>query len=416
MNAPLTLRAYQARAVDTLRACHRGIVWSPAGSGKTIIAAAALDREATDSPIPLRIAWVANTQEQVEQAENALALFNLRARADVMVCCAASEPDLIGFDIVVVDECHHAAATGWALSLSRATGRVWGLTATPYRADEKAPDVFKVIGPIVCEISREEVGEKLAPATVRWLIPHSEWELNKPVEIAAAPELRQYHARRSDFDDTMRRRILYRHAFELGIIAHANRNRLVVSEAASAIADGHSVLVIVRTVEHGQALAARVPGAELVFAKLPVRRRRELIAAFRDGSLKCLISTSLADEGLDVPRASVLVLACGGRSSAKTEQRTGRVLRAFSGKSAGLIVDFHDQGHGMLVSQSRARSRLYQSLGYREVWVSERESLTAQGQESKCDLHCEARTDLLEPLNRSHRLEEAPTQGVRRLP
>jgi superfamily II DNA or RNA helicase len=146
----------------------------------------------------------------------------------------------------------------------------------------------------------------------------------------------------------------------------------------SATGTGHSVLVIVRTVEHGQALALRIPGSEVVFAKLPTRRRRELIAAFRDGSLKCLISTSLADEGLDVPRASVLILACGGRSSAKTEQRTGRVLRAFSGKSEGRIVDFHDQGHGMLISQSRARSRLYQSLGYREVWIPQGESLRTE--------------------------------------
>ena len=88
------------------------------------------------------------------------------------------------------------------------------------------------------------------------------------------------------------------------------------------------------------------------------------VAAFRAGGLKVLIATSLADEGLDVPRASVLILACAGRSAGKVEQRTGRVLRSFAGKDCGIIHDFTDTQHFMLHSQSKARMKLYQRLGY----------------------------------------------------
>lgn len=77
-----------------------------------------------------------------------------------------------------------------------------------------------------------------------------------------------------------------------------------------------------------------------------------------------MIATSLADEGLDVPRANILILAGGGRSGARIEQRTGRVLRTFHGKSRGVIYDFFDTQHYYLLAQSKRREKLYQSLNY----------------------------------------------------
>ena len=83
-----------------------------------------------------------------------------------------------------------------------------------------------------------------------------------------------------------------------------------------------------------------------------------------------LFSSSLADEGLDVPRASVLVLAAGGRSAGKLEQRAGRVLRPFEGKSAGVVHDFLDRGCLFGHAQARARTKVYEKLGYHPEVVS----------------------------------------------
>ena len=68
---------------------------------------------------------------------------------------------------------------------------------------------------------------------------------------------------------------------------------------------------------------------------------------------------------LEIARAAnVLILASGGRSSAKTEQRTGRVLRAFAGKSHGIIYDFLDKPSTMMSNHAKKRLATYRALGY----------------------------------------------------
>jgi superfamily II DNA or RNA helicase len=146
--------------------------------------------------------------------------------------------------------------------------------------------------------------------------------------------------------------------------ANENRNSAIVSLLNQETQAGQSSLCLVASIDHGGLLAARVPEARLVHSKLGNRVRRGLIGAFRDGSLRVLFATSLADEGLDVPRASRLVLAAGGRSSAKLEQRAGRVLRPFEGKSHGVVHDFLDRGALFAWQQAKARMRAYDELGY----------------------------------------------------
>jgi superfamily II DNA or RNA helicase len=94
------------------------------------------------------------------------------------------------------------------------------------------------------------------------------------------------------------------------------------------------------------------------------KNRRNALEAFKAGELKRLVATSLCDEGIDLPIASVLVLVSGGRSRAKTEQRTGRVLRQFAGKESGLIYDFVDKFHGLMYKHFRQRLAVYKQLGY----------------------------------------------------
>lgn len=155
--------------------------------------------------------------------------------------------------------------------------------------------------------------------------------------------------------------------------ANETRNSAVVQLATSEAAAGESVLVLVHSIEHGEGLAARIPGAKLVHSKVGAKSRRELIDAFRVGTLRVLFATSLADEGLDVPRASRLILVSGGRSAGKLEQRAGRVLRPHAGKNGGIIHDFKDQGMMFAHAQAKARFKVYDKLGYSPEIVSYRE-------------------------------------------
>ena len=103
----------------------------------------------------------------------------------------------------------------------------------------------------------------------------------------------------------------------------------------------------------------------MCYSKMSKKDRASVLETFKEGKVKCIIATSLADEGLDLPKANVLIMVSGGRSEAKTIQRTGRVLRAFPGKTHGLIYDFLDRQHPMMERHANKRIATYRKLGYR---------------------------------------------------
>ena len=146
--------------------------------------------------------------------------------------------------------------------------------------------------------------------------------------------------------------------------AHPGRNSTAVGLALKEMSAGHSVLMLVHSVEHGESFVERIPGSKMVHSKLGAKLRRATIDDFRSGTLRTLVATSLADEGLDVPRASRLILVAGGRSATKLEQRAGRVLRPFEGKEGGVIHDFMDRGAMFALAQANARVKTYCRLGY----------------------------------------------------
>lgn len=367
----MTLRDYQLPAIAQIIRSRRGIVQAPAGSGKTIIGAAALDQWSGPrcrlSRRKMNVAWVANTLEQCTQAIKAMGMFPaIREHADVAVFCYQSGRSMDDFDLVILDECHHIAAPAFRLALAQNNGWRWGLSATPNRADELQTDVFELIGPIVHVVERDALvnAGQLAKAKVIIHSPNEPGELEQEITKLAMKEF-ETRCRRFRFntsDQEQKNRCVWQFANEIGIATNQKRNDHIVELGIKHSDD--STLIIIGKIEHGDALCERIPNSLVVHSKLGAKRRREAIAAFGAGNLKCMIATSLADEGLDVPRANVLILAAAGRSAAKAEQRTGRVLRAFHDKTHGTIHDFNDQQHYFLKAQSKQRIRLYESLGY----------------------------------------------------
>ena len=91
----------------------RGIVQAPAGSGKTLIAAGALDAVIASRPRkePIKSGWLCSTLEQKQQAKDALDKFSLLAHAlelahalDTRIECAAAQADWSYRDVLIVDE------------------------------------------------------------------------------------------------------------------------------------------------------------------------------------------------------------------------------------------------------------------------------------------------------------------------
>jgi superfamily II DNA or RNA helicase len=382
----IALRDYQLPAVEQMARTKRGIVQAPAGSGKTIIAAAALAMWASPrsklKKRKMRVAWIAHTTDQVDQAIRALAAFPaIQETCDITTACYAAGTPLAAFDIVILDECHHIAAPEFRKALQYHEGTRWGFSATPFRADDFKNDVFTLIGPIVHVVEREALvtAGQLAKAKVIIHTPNLKNEMEHEIKAAAQPLFEErkrrwpFRFRSQQSANEQMGRCVWQIAQEVGISCNVKRNVHIIELSRLHANDSH--LIIVGSIEHGERLLAEIPGGILVFSKMGAKKRRQAIQAFASGEVKTMLATSLADEGLDVPRANVLTLAAAGKSAAKAEQRTGRVLRSFHDKTHGTVNDFMDHQHYFLHAQSKKRIALYRSLSYDIQFSNQQELL-----------------------------------------
>ena len=360
----MELRPYQQKAVEWLCEHERGLVVAAAGSGKTIVAAAALAKVVGNEPghIPM-IGWAANTSEQTAQALAAIEKFNLPGKARVIIHCAAAGKDWSGFDALVVDEAHHAPSPTWRKQIESCKGVRWGFTATPWTRDRQRNETLKALfGGNVYVIEREEVDSNLCPARVVWLDACDDGlpgRIEAETEKVLSQRLRFRRYQRMPIQQA-RGEVAWGVCAELGIAYNDARN-----EAAIQAVFNHDAptLVLCGMVEHAKYIAGRVTGTA-VWSGMPRKEREMAIDCFKRGVIRRLVATTLADEGFDAPCAEVLVLLSGGRNEARTIQRTGRVLRNHPGKLAATIYDFKDSTIPLMHRHAQCRAEIYEKLGY----------------------------------------------------
>jgi len=363
----MNLRPYQPAAANYLARRLRGMVKAPAGSGKTIIAAAALNQVLTAKTRTTKphIGWIANTNEQATQAINALAFSpDIMKLATVTVRCAAAGQDWSSCACLLVDECHHGPAPEWRRQIETCTGAVWGLTATPPEPDdERHADFCQIFCPPDQwhTITREEVGQSLAHARVTMLDASDDGLRGKiDADIEATMRWRRRYHRGSEQE--LWGQVAWQSIINHGIVNNRSRNQAAI-QAAMNHRSG-SVIVLINQIEQAKEISAQIPESQVLHSKLPKKKRDEVVQKFRDGSIWCIVASSICDEGFDAPRTDTIVMISGGRSKRLAEQRTGRALRSFAGKTHGTIYDFTDEFHPLAAKQSKARQEVYRSLGY----------------------------------------------------
>lgn len=397
----MNLRPYQSRARDFLAPRRLALCVCPAGGGKTIIGASALAMASTPWDL---IGWACNTREQVEQGRKALDAAGVKPRW-VKCVQGLTAADVENLDYLVIDEAHHVAtAITWQAIFSACKGAIFALTATP--PDDLDVKLFwdSIWGDNVITIPRDEVeaGGHLAKGHVILIDIEQRDEHRQAVDEGVAIALFAYfsdwgklkavigpfNARQEFFTaDALDALALaekkYPQQFELQtnrakwavtrklVLANESRNAAAVAVANREVAQGSTGLLLVESIEQGKDFAAKIPGSMLAYSRMGIKARRACIEGARDGSIKCMIATSLADEGLDIPRLSFVVLTSCGKSSRLAEQRTGRVLRQFDGKATGRIYDFADNGTPMGRRNSLTRRKTYKALGYTAHTVTE---------------------------------------------
>ena len=125
-------------------------------------------------------------------------------------------------------------------------------------------------------------------------------------------------------------------------------------------------MVLSGRVEHCEVLAdavrARGVTAAALTGKVGREQRKALLDDAREGRLQVLMATSLADEGLDLPRLSRVFLAFPGRSRGRTIQRLGRLMRPHPSKQSAVLFDFVDTRVPILRRHHLERRKLYSEV------------------------------------------------------
>ncbi|MEJ7600447.1 MAG: DEAD/DEAH box helicase family protein [Kofleriaceae bacterium] len=348
------LRWYQEAALAHWNAAgQRGVIALPTGSGKTLVAIAAIARLglATLCLVPTRILL-----DQWARALTACWPFPIGRLGDgehqVAPITVATYASAVGwaprigdrFGMVIVDEAHHVGAwcPGEVLEMLAAPIRL-GLSATPPPPGGVLADL---VGPVVYSLAVDDLaGDALAP-----------YELI-PIQVALTPAERvQYGRQRNEFSGTYANTA--RTSRFLGwreFVRIANRT----TEGRSALAAWRGYRALLAYPEGKRAalreLLARHAGQRtLVFTMdnatayaiarellvMPITHeirkteRAEVIERFRAGTISVLVSSQVLDEGVDVPDADVAIVVGGTSSVRRHVQRIGRVLRPRDGKCA----------------------------------------------------------------------------------
>lgn len=246
--------------------------------------------------------------------------------------------------VVVVDEAHLLGAK----TLFEVTNAIpakckIGMSASPWRDDGADLMIEAATGPVLFRISPSilvEHGYLVPPiirvvSTAKWWTPAAWGRVCKRCSRQVLGYKPTCVCGCKDFKSQ------FQECYKKEIVENEIRNARIAEQV---IALDCPTLVLVKQIKHGQILQQLIPGSVFLSGKEKGKDREQVFDQMRNGELRVIVATTIADMGMDLPILGALVLAGGGKSSTRHLQRLGRVVRCYPGKDCGLVIDF-DDGH-----------------------------------------------------------------------
>ena len=328
----MLLRPYQEVAVsDAIKALDKHgntLVVAPTGAGKTIMLSALIGKRHKKGK---KILVVQHRDELVEQNESKFKKVNPYITTSIvngtvkhwdgdavfsMVQTISRERNLRErpkFDMVVIDEGHHAAAPTYrrvvdAVLEDNDSAEVVGFTATPNRGDGKGlRDVFNNCAHQIEIGSLIQEGFLVRPKTF-------------VVDLGVNDQL----------DNVTRRGKEYDMEEVAAIMDHQVINDRIVREWREKAGDRKTV-VFCSTVKHAEHLcdAFLVSGvaANFVTGETPKDERAEMLHDLEHGDLQVMVNVAVLTEGFDAPPVSCVILTRPCSQKGTMVQMIGRGLR-----------------------------------------------------------------------------------------
>lgn len=226
------------------------------------------------------------------------------------------------FDMILVDEGHHAAASSWQKVFRRfPNAKVVSMTATPFRSDERP-----LQGDVIYRYS-------FARAMVNGFIKRVRSRSAAPKELYFTY---RDDTRRHTLDEVLelREEAWFRRGVALSPecnrhIAEASINRCEAMRAETGLP--HQIIAAACSVDHARQVRAIYEEcgyrAAEIHSDMDADQQEAVLERLRLGQLDCIVQVQMLGEGFDHPRLSVAAVFRPFRSLAPYIQFIGRVMR-----------------------------------------------------------------------------------------
>jgi superfamily II DNA or RNA helicase len=348
--AKRSLRSYQRKAVDAIHLSFdaertKGLITLATGLGKTVVASTFIS-EYLDKFPTAKVLVMAHMSDLVRQLDRSCwAQFSKFIETHVWTdgevpaygngvtfatwqsitsAMSRGEPLDEVFDLVVIDECHHAASQSFSELIHLLKPKyLLGVTATPWRGDRES--LRPLFGDPAFSMDVVEGMQEgfLAKVDYQMMLDGIDWD-----QIRL---LSQQGLTVKDLNQT-----LYVPERDLGMIESISE---VIDKTPNA-----RTLVFCRSIEHAKRLQAFFRqfdiAAGVMHSELHRSERFRTLSNFRMGALRVLISIEMLNEGIDVPEVNIVVFARVTHSRRIFLQQLGRGLRLSNNKSHVTVLDF----------------------------------------------------------------------------
>ena len=355
------MRDYQISSIKSwlsdVNISGNGIIKAPTGSGKSVIAILAVLEMLKNKPNS-KIIYAVNSTTLLKQFQNFARkedLPFLLVSGEIDELKKGQKSDFIALsisyyysqkkqnkheklkelinnaDLIILDEAHHTPAImAKSLLLDSPNSLRLGLSATPIREDGRELEILGLLGRISYSIEYQELVQK------HYLVPLEYIQFTPKVSEKIRNKLNTIEQTYSDQPFAK----LY--SAVLRLFENSPYTNSQIIEKIKEL-NKFPALVIVRRISIAKYLSELLNQngiiADWVSSKTSLEERMKKIENLKNGKLKVLVSTSLADEGLDIPNLALVVLASQGKSRIKLIQRIGRVMRPSAGKTKGYVLD-----------------------------------------------------------------------------
>lgn len=343
-------------AIDSLKSTGRALIVMTTGTGKTITGSKIIEKMHGQ-----KVLWLTQTEELITQTyldleaifgPGEVGLYKRKKRSTQERVIVASLQTIEkeeylkaishrAFDLLIVDEAHHALASTWEKVIRYFHCKKLGLTATPHRTDGK--DISELFGNATFHLGYEEAKSLnlIAHETYRVILTNSKVEglVTRTGEYApsALDRLIISENRNEIIVESYKkygRGFMREHGLPYKALcfcitaAHAKRMRDLFRRhgiSAELLISKHST-----SLEHGSLITEK--------------ERKETYHAFVQGTgpeILCVVN--VLNEGKNVPMISCLLMARPTRSSIIFQQQMGRGCRRVDGvKENYIVLDYVD--------------------------------------------------------------------------